>query len=853
MSVQLTSGSLSGSLWPKHPTIRPDGVVLRVDKAASARSDTSFTAVCFSPADPHCFIAADAAGNVLQFSLIKNRFALIARMPAAVNSMAFVNEKNLLACATGMSVVVVNTETAKTVAKLRGPHQNHVFRVASPSLSRGIAVTLSKECIAVWNVADQLCLTSKRRHFADVAVAPDNFYTVETGGSVRMWSAASFAETGGVKLNGHRLRCVTTSADYVVIGTHDPTLLLLQPGTLQPMWVVAVRTAGHAVCVTSLTRSLQASMHADGVVSVMATTTAGDGALAVGQSLQLRVTNQQVPVAFAASGDTYAAVVTESQLFVYHLPTAKIAFDKLANAEAANAERQTVLPFVSATPHDVVGALPTADETDAENVSRSVVKPAMPPPSDDAVKKQWIKVNLLNSAERGPVSADAGGPLFVDEAVQKRFGDGSSANVNVSHGTARHNASELHRDAMARIGAANAAASKKKKQPLRASQFEDLSGFESAVSMRSLLDDRARVVNVDKLRASLMRFGVFPERFRPLIWRFLLQLPDKHAAAPHYALLANRGIHPGVASLMKPFPLPDNRQRHVLERALSALAYQAPVFAVAHFVPSIAFPFVNVFGSDVQSTVEAVLAFHLNWGQEFFVLYPHMPVGVASFVSHTLKAEDPALWQHLHGLGVTAEVFVWEVMVTLYTEVMTKNEWLQFMDHVVANEPVWMFLFHVRWLCQLRLPLLAIADHSNVVALLRRATPFDMNAVLQQTYRLHQRYARNEVTAPYEALAVFPAEGYPSHFQNHESVVVTKLQELELIAEHEAQLKGSKVRTAEIERRLTDAAMLEDAFVGRQRALAAAKFDVTRIEPRDLDQDHPGIEVHCLTRRAPAA
>ena len=43
------------------------------------------------------------------------------------------------------------------------------------------------------------------------------------------------------------------------------------------------------------------------------------------------------------------------------------------------------------------------------------------------------------------------------------------------------------------------------------------------------------------------------------------------------------------------------------------------------------------------------------------------------------------------------------------------------------------------------------------------------------------------------------------------------------------------------------------AMRGAFYALAAATFDVTRIEPRDLDQDHPGIEVHCLTRRAPAA
>jgi hypothetical protein len=31
--------------------------------------------------------------------------------------------------------------------------------------------------------------------------------------------------------------------------------------------------------------------------------------------------------------------------------------------------------------------------------------------------------------------------------------------------------------------------------------------------------------------------------------------------------------------------------------------------------------------------------------------------------------------------------------------------------------------------------------------------------------------------------------------------------------------------------------------------LAAASFEVTRLEPRDLDSEHPGIEVHCLTRK----
>ena len=43
--------------------------------------------------------------------------------------------------------------------------------------------------------------------------------------------------------------------------------------------------------------------------------------------------------------------------------------------------------------------------------------------------------------------------------------------------------------------------------------------------------------------------------------------------------------------------------------------------------------------------------------------------------------------------------------------------------------------------------------------------------------------------------------------------------------------------------------LTKQAMRGAFYDLAAASFDVARLEPRDLDPEHPGIEVHCLTRK----
>lgn len=73
------------------------------------------------------------------------------------------------------------------------------------------------------------------------------------------------------------------------------------------------------------------------------------------------------------------------------------------------------------------------------------------------------------------------------------------------------------------------------------------------------LEDALRNVNDPKsasalthLKTLLKRHGAFPEKHRPMIWRFLLKLPYNRAS---YEALAAKGVHPAYADLYDRYPI----------------------------------------------------------------------------------------------------------------------------------------------------------------------------------------------------------------------------------------------------------------------------------------------------------
>ena len=99
-----------------------------------------------------------------------------------------------------------------------------------------------------------------------------------------------------------------------------------------------------------------------------------------------------------------------------------------------------------------------------------------------------------------------------------------------------------------------------------------------------------------RLQSLLSEFGKFPAKYRCLIWRFLLRLPENHIA---HTNLTSKGPHPAYAAIQSKYPLKDSRLLRRLVSCLSAIAHWSPVFGEVEFLPELAFPFVKIYGAMV--------------------------------------------------------------------------------------------------------------------------------------------------------------------------------------------------------------------------------------------------------------
>lgn len=875
-TVKLFSESITGPLWlTRTPSMHQNGLLLEVVQdshipGGGGSSNSSgmtgvvprcnFTTFAFNPFDMTRCVFGDAVGTVYSIAMKKNRFSVVARLAtgAPVTSLAYLSPETLIA-ASSMQVHMIDLDRCRVDQKVvKTPHQNHIHRTIIHPSRQNFAVTLSVDCIALWQTAPLKCTHNTREHakvregeqevvvkfngFTDAEFNDDGvLVSLEAKGFLTIWDTATS--------NG------LTPLKRVDIAPHKPTSLAICSNFL----VVGTKAA----------RFLSFSLDLDGIDAVTIPGSSGiqdirliDSDVIVAQTMDGHVwfinskdyavsfsmshPSIQPAKAFPVAGATYGAFVTPTKLYIYHLVAAKAHYDRTITGMAATGTSRTqttVYPFLKG-PKEAGGPRNGVSSVEL-NTSQAVTDtplPRAPLAVEESTAQEWIKVNLVKSSER-EVDGAMGFPetLLLTDAIRgMNNADNASAYKNRGASSARARATVESRSSTKTLTGTVSSNQKtmRSSSSIGGTRKTGFSGNDkennffngsvsNAVSLRGMIDGDSKVVNMDKLRGMLVRYGSFPDRYRPLIWRFLLQLPEKRVCEPQFGRLVGRGPHPAVKTLMRPFPLPETKLRTLLFNALSALAWHSPVFSAVHFIPSMVFPFVKLYSSDMQSTIEVFLAFIINWGKEFFLYYPHPPVSITSFIYHTLKANDPALVQHFEEQGLGTDVYVWDVMSSLYSEIFTRNEWLQVMDHAFANEPIWLFLLHVQWLRQLRGPLIETKDHATLVAMLRRASPININQLIQSTYKLQAAYVQGDLSDPYRRFYEFKNDIYPPILECNESTITTKVRELESIQAHEAGVLNMRDRITHIRQQLLQAQMLEDAFIGKQKATVAAKFEVS--------------------------
>ena len=111
----------------------------------------------------------------------------------------------------------------------------------------------------------------------------------------------------------------------------------------------------------------------------------------------------------------------------------------------------------------------------------------------------------------------------------------------------------------------------------------------------SKMDFKTAALQFDKLENILKRFQEYPNKYRVLIWRYLLSLPLNR---DDFETFIKQDPHYAYTDLYERFEVKSSRLYNKLVRILSALSHWCPLFAEVTYLPELVFPFVKLIKND---------------------------------------------------------------------------------------------------------------------------------------------------------------------------------------------------------------------------------------------------------------
>uniref|UniRef100_A0A8C3WUQ8 TBC1 domain family member 31 n=1 Tax=Catagonus wagneri TaxID=51154 RepID=A0A8C3WUQ8_9CETA len=210
-------------------------------------------------------------------------------------------------------------------------------------------------------------------------------------------------------------------------------------------------------------------------------------------------------------------------------------------------------------------------------------------------------------------------------------------------------------------------------------------------------------LNKKRLQVLLKGYGEYPTKYRMFIWRSLLQLPENHTA---FSNLIDKGIHGAFLNLQKTYPIKSRKLLRVLQRTLSALAHWSTIFSDTPYLPLLAFPFVKLFQNNQLICFEVVATLIINWCQHWFEYFPNPPINILSMIENVLAFHDKELLRHFIDHDITSQLYAWPLLETVFSEVLTREEWLKLFDNVFSNHPSFLLMTVVAYNICSRAPLL---------------------------------------------------------------------------------------------------------------------------------------------------
>ncbi|NWX70197.1 TBC31 protein, partial [Alca torda] len=328
-------------------------------------------------------------------------------------------------------------------------------------------------------------------------------------------------------------------------------------------------------------------------------------------------------------------------------------------------------------------------------------------------------------------------------------------------------------------------------------------------------------LNKKRLRALLKGFGEYPAKYRMFVWRSLLQLPENHLA---FSSLIDKGTHSAFVNIQNEYPIKSQKLLRVLQRTLSALAHWSAIFAETPYIPLLAFPFVKLFQNNQLICFEVVATVVVNLCQHWFEYFPNPPVNILSMMENVLAHRDKELLQHLIKYNVTSQVYAWPLLETLFSEVLTREEWLKVFDNIFSNHPSYFLMIVIAYVICSRAPLLHCNQIEDFEYFFHHRNNLDINVVIKEAYHLMETTPLD--IHPQRVLDDFiplTKGQYPVFNKYPEFIVDYQTQERERIRQDEIEYLRERQLAHELEAKAQERKAEDEAWYRKQELLREAE------------------------------
>ncbi|KFV04636.1 TBC1 domain family member 31, partial [Pterocles gutturalis] len=328
-------------------------------------------------------------------------------------------------------------------------------------------------------------------------------------------------------------------------------------------------------------------------------------------------------------------------------------------------------------------------------------------------------------------------------------------------------------------------------------------------------------LNKKRLQTLLKGFGEYPAKYRMFVWRSLLQLPENHLA---FSSLIDKGTHSAFVNIQNEYPIKSRKLLRVLQRTLSALAHWSAIFAETPYIPLLAFPFVKLFQNNQLICFEVVATVVVNLCQHWFEYFPNPPVNVLSMMENVLAHHDKELLHHLKKYNVTSQVYAWPLLETLFSEVLTREEWLKVFDNIFSNHPSYFLMIVVAYIICSRAPLLHCNQTEDFESFFHHRNNLDINIVIKEAYHLMEATPLD--IHPQHMLDDFiplTKGQYPVFNKYPKFIVDYQTQELERIRQDEIEYLRERQLAHELEAKAQEQKAEDEAWYRKQELLREAE------------------------------